>query len=670
MLLGVGLGFCFEYLDTRIKDPDEIKTVLGLSLLGLVPAFQRKEITGPPLFGDGVPAAFSEAFRGIRTNLLFASAAAGPKTVVVTSTGPGEGKSVVSSNIAASLAHANMRVLLIDADMRLPQTHEIFGMSPEPGLSNVLVGNAKASDAVRRTTIPNLWLLPSGKLPPNPAELLGSARFQEFIGSLDEHFDWVIIDSPPVMAVTDPGVLAHVATGVVFVVGSEMTSKWTARAALAQLDAARPNYLGAILNKVEVRRHPGTSIPSITARNIRSAYTEAGSVTTSSTPWVMCVVATLACSAAAFGAIYPWAYMPLVAASAMLGVVGLIWGRGPVPWPLIASLALVALAVSLQLVPLNEYTLASLSPRALDIHRQRDLAAAVGAAASFPLSIDPPQTRLALMFLAAFALLLAGTARMLSGHSVRQVAASLAVVGVALAIVGLVQRATFNGKIYGFWELAQGGSPFGPFINRNHFAGWMLMVVPLTVGLFASLVSRRMAGVGPHWRARVLWFASTNANKAILAAFAVMTMALALVVTLSRSGITAFVGAMAFAAVVLLTRRSEPARGGRRFVAAFLTAGLDCRGVVGRRRSDCGPVHRAKVDWRGRPSCDLGRLVAHGRRLPADRHGAQHLRLSRAVLSAVAEEAAICGRRTTITSNWRRKAGRLLAFQSCCRRPC
>ena len=256
LLLGIGLGFCFEYLDTRIKDPDEIKTVLGLSLLGLVPAFQRKEITGPPLFGDGVPSAFSEAFRGIRTNLLFASAAPGPKTVVVTSTGPGEGKSVVSSNIAASLAHANMRVLLIDADMRLPQTHEIFGISAEPGLSNVLVRNANASDAVRRTAIPNLWLLPSGKLPPNPAELLGSARFQEFIGSLDEHFDWVIIDSPPVMAVTDPGLLAHVATGVVFVVGSEMTSKWTARAALAQLDAARPNYLGAILNKVEVRRHP------------------------------------------------------------------------------------------------------------------------------------------------------------------------------------------------------------------------------------------------------------------------------------------------------------------------------------------------------------------------------------------------------------------------------
>ena len=285
----------------------------------------------------------------------------------------------------------------------------------------------------------------------------------------------------------------------------------------------------------------------------------------------MCVVATLACSAAAFGAIYPWAYLPLVTASAILGMVGLIWGRGPVPWPLIASLALVALAVSLQLIPLNESTLASVSPRAVEIHRQRDLAAAVGRAASFPLSIDPRQTRLGLMFFVAFALLLAGTARMLTGRSARQVAASLAVVGVALAMVGLVQRATFNGRIYGFWELAQGGSPFGPFINRNHFAGWMLMVVPLTVGLFASLVSRSMAGVRPHWRARVLWFASTNANKAVLAAFAVMTMALALVVTLSRSGITAFVGAMAFASVVLLTRRTGPARVGRMLVAAYLT---------------------------------------------------------------------------------------------------
>lgn len=256
VMLAIGLAFFFEYLDNRIKQPEEIKKVLGLSFLGMVPAFKQKDVAGPPLIGNGTPAAFCEAFRSIRTNLLFASATTGLKTVLVTSTGPGEGKSVVSANIAAALAQSNSRVLLIDADMRRPKTHEFFAARREPGLSNVLVADAKPSDAVQPTTVPNLWLLPCGKLPPNPAELLGSARFQEFMASLDEHFDWVIVDSPPVMAVTDPGVLAHTAMGVVFVVGSEMTNKWTARAALERLDAAHPNYLGAILNKVDVQRNP------------------------------------------------------------------------------------------------------------------------------------------------------------------------------------------------------------------------------------------------------------------------------------------------------------------------------------------------------------------------------------------------------------------------------
>jgi O-antigen ligase len=284
----------------------------------------------------------------------------------------------------------------------------------------------------------------------------------------------------------------------------------------------------------------------------------------------VCVVATLAWGAGAFGAIYVWAYVPLIAATATLGAVGLIFGRGPVPRSLVVGLALVGLAVSLQLIPFSAERLASLSPHALEIHRQRDLAAAVGAAESFPLSIDPAQTRLGLLFLAAFALLVTGTARMLTRYSARQLAASLAVVGVALSIVGLAQRATFNGKIYGFWELSQGGAPFGPFINRNHFAGWMLMVVPLTVGLFASVVSRAMAGVRPQWRNRILWFATPDANKAILAAFAVMMMALALVATLSRSGISAFAAAMIFASIVMVTRRSTRRHRNRWIVPGYL----------------------------------------------------------------------------------------------------
>jgi polysaccharide biosynthesis transport protein len=266
--LGIGLAFFFEYLDSRIKQPDEIKLQLGLPFLGMVPAFATKDVTGPPLIGNGMPTEFSEAFRGIRTNILFSSAETGSKSIVITSTGPGEGKSVVSANVAMSLALAGQRVLLIDADMRRPKVHELFGVSVEPGLSNVLVGNSKASEAVKRTLTPNLWLMAAGKHPPNPAELLGSKRFREFIASLGEHFDWVVIDSPPVMAVTDASVIANAASGVVFVVGAEMTGKGAARVALEQLDAAKAKYVGGILNRVDVRRNP-----YYYARHYRREYT-------------------------------------------------------------------------------------------------------------------------------------------------------------------------------------------------------------------------------------------------------------------------------------------------------------------------------------------------------------------------------------------------------------
>jgi capsular exopolysaccharide synthesis family protein len=202
-----------------------------------------------------MPIGFAEAFRSIRTNILFSSAEEGLKSLLVTSTGPGEGKSVVSANIAMSLAAAGQRVLLIDADMRRPKVHELFGIPLQPGLSNVMVGNAKASEAVRQTLTHNLWLMPAGKHPPNPAELLGSRRFKDFITSLGDHFDYVMIDSPPVMAVTDASVIAHIASGVVFVVGCEMTAKGAAKAALEQLDGAKAHYLGAVLNRVDVGRN-------------------------------------------------------------------------------------------------------------------------------------------------------------------------------------------------------------------------------------------------------------------------------------------------------------------------------------------------------------------------------------------------------------------------------
>jgi len=251
-----GLVFLFEYMDSRIKSPDEIRIHLGLPHLGLLPALDLKRMgEGYPLVNNGVPSNFSEAFRTIRTNVLFSSTQEGSFSIVVTSTGPGEGKSMVASNLAISLAQAGQRVLFIDADMRKPRGHAIFSIAQEPGLSNLLVGNAKASESVSKSQIAGLWVLPAGRVPPNPAELLGSQRFRDFVQSVKGHFDWVIIDSPPIMAVTDAALAAHGASGVLFVVGAEMTSRHAARRALDQLEQAQARLLGAVLNRVDLERN-------------------------------------------------------------------------------------------------------------------------------------------------------------------------------------------------------------------------------------------------------------------------------------------------------------------------------------------------------------------------------------------------------------------------------
>jgi len=250
----VGLAFFFEYLDSRIKSPDEVKRYLGLPFLGMVPALFGK-VTENPLLNNGVSPNFAESFRNVRTNVLFSSAAEGSRSLVITSTGPGEGKSVIAANLSIALAQSGQRVLLVDADMRKPRVHAIFGTLQQPGLSNVLVGNAKASEAVQTSAVSGLWLLPSGPHPPNPAELLGSKRFKDFMASLSQHFDWVVVDTPPVMAVTDSALVAHLSTGVLFVVGAEMTSRYAGQRALEQLERAQAKFIGAVLNRVDLKHN-------------------------------------------------------------------------------------------------------------------------------------------------------------------------------------------------------------------------------------------------------------------------------------------------------------------------------------------------------------------------------------------------------------------------------
>jgi len=255
-ILAISLAFFFEYVDSRIKTPDEIRTYLGLTPLGMVPAVEPGSWQGNgPLICNGVPPGFAEAIRAIRTNVLFSSAEEGARTIVVTSTAPGEGKTMIAANLAVGLAQAGQRVLLIDADMRCPRLHDLFKHKQEPGLSNLMVGHAAPSACIRKSNALGLWLLTSGRVPPNPAELLGSQRFKEFIRSLGDHFDSVVIDSPPTLAVTDAAVAAAAATGVVFVIGAEMTTRKAAKVAIQQLENARVRLVGAVLNRVELERN-------------------------------------------------------------------------------------------------------------------------------------------------------------------------------------------------------------------------------------------------------------------------------------------------------------------------------------------------------------------------------------------------------------------------------
>jgi capsular exopolysaccharide synthesis family protein len=255
LTLAVGLAFVVEYADDRIKNPDELKRHLGLPFLGMVPALFDKSAASPLITDGSISAIFAESFRSIRTNVLFSSTDEGGRIIVITSSVPGEGKTIVSSNIGVALAQAGHRVLLMDVDMRKPRVHEVFRRAIAPGLSNLLVGNASASETIYDSGVPGLWLMPAGTLPPNPAELIGSKRFRDFTAFLLQHFDWVIADTPPVMAVTDATIVGNLAHGVLFVVGAEMTSRRLAQRAVEQLELGQAKFLGTVLNRVDLEHN-------------------------------------------------------------------------------------------------------------------------------------------------------------------------------------------------------------------------------------------------------------------------------------------------------------------------------------------------------------------------------------------------------------------------------
>jgi polysaccharide biosynthesis transport protein len=253
MLVAFGLAFGIEYLDDTVKTPEDVSKRLGLPLLGLVPAIRGDRV---PLLSEPVPHDFGEAFRSLRTSLVFTAGAGEARVIAVTSSQPLEGKTTTACNLATALALGGSRVLLIDADMRRPGLHRIMGVENEVGLSHLLVGQARVREAVQRTTEPNLFVITAGRTPPNPSELLASDRMRSFIANLGHGpFDWIVLDTPPVLAVTDAVVLASMVSAVVFVVGSEMTRRAHAERALTTLRAGKPRSIGVVLNRVDFDRN-------------------------------------------------------------------------------------------------------------------------------------------------------------------------------------------------------------------------------------------------------------------------------------------------------------------------------------------------------------------------------------------------------------------------------
>ncbi|MBI5303188.1 MAG: polysaccharide biosynthesis tyrosine autokinase [Chloroflexi bacterium] len=249
MFLGLGLAFLFEYLDDSIKTSDDVARVLELSVLGNVVRFP-KGAKGPLVAVDAPRAPYVEAYRNLRTNLQFSFAVDATAALVVTSAEPGEGKSTTIANLAAVLAQAERRVILVDTDLRRPTQHQIFNLPAEPGLTDVFLNEHALDHAVRETAIPGLYLLAAGKIPPNPAELIASPWMDQLIVKLKEQYDIVLFDSPPILPVTDSILLAAKTKHLLWVISAGKTRTDTLRRAREGLGQVDAKIVGVVLNRV------------------------------------------------------------------------------------------------------------------------------------------------------------------------------------------------------------------------------------------------------------------------------------------------------------------------------------------------------------------------------------------------------------------------------------
>jgi capsular exopolysaccharide synthesis family protein len=254
LVLAIAVAYGLDYMNDTIKTPEDVTRRLKMTFLGLVPSVRGDK--HPLLASARVPHDFGESFRALRTSLLARFPGPGTKIIVVTSAQPLEGKTTTAANIAMALAYGGSRVLLIDADMRRPGLHRPLRLTNERGLSQVLVGQARVRDVIQRTVDPNLLAITAGHPPPNPSELLASERMKTLLTNLAHGpFDWIIIDTPPVLAVTDAVILAPLVAGVTFVIGAEMTRRRLAERAIETVVQTQPKFTAVVLNKVDFARN-------------------------------------------------------------------------------------------------------------------------------------------------------------------------------------------------------------------------------------------------------------------------------------------------------------------------------------------------------------------------------------------------------------------------------
>lgn len=247
LILGVGIAILRTILDTKVRGEADLRRVSDAPILGGI-SFDGDATKKPLLTQAPAQSPRAESFRQIRTNLQFAHVSHASKAILVTSSLPGEGKTTTATNLAISMAESGQSVVLVDADLRRPRVNEYLGLERNAGLTTALIGMADLNDLLQPWGEQNLYVLTSGQIPPNPSELLGSSAMESLISRLEQTFDAVIIDAPPLLPVTDAAVLAQQVGGVVLVIGSSKVNSQHLQKSIAALEMINADVLGVVMN--------------------------------------------------------------------------------------------------------------------------------------------------------------------------------------------------------------------------------------------------------------------------------------------------------------------------------------------------------------------------------------------------------------------------------------